>query len=165
MGEVPDEYKDDPEMYWAIQDSLKMSFPTDDQPSTPKKSQNQDKIMSTVNINDQVNYTAPYEETFDFPDNNTPVININDKPVITSQFDDNMNKSMGISQTKTPSTAEYVSNTGNQSFDNLNNVSYDNDDRKEPHAIIQEGPPNGYESADRKRNNPQSILKDNQRES
>ena len=51
-------------------------------------------------------------------------------------LDDNMNKSMGISHTKTPSTAEYVSNTGNQSFDNLNNISYDNEDRKQPHAII-----------------------------
>jgi len=117
-----------------------MSFPTDDQqPSTPKKNQKKDQIISTININDQVNYAAPYEETFDFPDNNMPVININDKPVITkqnsSQLDDNMNKSMGISQTKTPSTAEYVSNKGNQSFD-MNNVSYDNDDRKEPHAII-----------------------------
>ena len=112
-------------MYWAIQDSLKMSFPTtDDQPSTPTK--NKDQIISTINLNDQVNYEAPFEEVFDFPDNNTPAININEKPAMLKQnsntVDDNMNKSMGISHTKTPSTAEYVSNKGNQS-----NASIDND--------------------------------------
>lgn len=63
-----------------------------------------------------------------------------DKPAMLKQNsnlqDDNMNKSMGISHTKTPSTAEYVSNIGNQSFDNSNNVSYDNDVGKQPHGII-----------------------------
>lgn len=83
--------------------------------------------MSSININDQVNFAAPYEETND-EDIDNLMINNKDKPRIqklNSHLDD-ARGSMGISQTKTPSTAEYQSNKNNTSFD-INNVSYDID--------------------------------------
>ena len=43
-----------------------MSFPTtDDHPSTPKKNEKKEPIISTININDQVNFDAPFEEAND----------------------------------------------------------------------------------------------------